>query len=166
VGTYSLRGLRSLVALLRVRVRPLLSLFDENCTDEMMMTVAPIRLDATHVQFISGSTAQINSTTPRDTSTTLRGLDSTLVPLSPIVATSHKDSNGAYSEIAIPSSLPAGSVIVFATWMDDLPDDLDAVCMKGVDEAFGELDLVDLNVVLYRADGEEKDTGPSPLPVP
>lgn len=29
--------------------------------------------------------------------------------------------------------------------------------MTGADEAFGDLDLVDLNVVLHRADGEERD---------
>jgi hypothetical protein len=35
--------------------------------------------------------------------------------------------------------------------------DLDATIQAGADEAFAELDLVDLNVVLHRADGEEKD---------
>lgn len=29
--------------------------------------------------------------------------------------------------------------------------------MSGADDAFGDLDLVDLNVILHRADGEEKD---------
>lgn len=35
--------------------------------------------------------------------------------------------------------------------------DLDATCQSGADEAYAELDLVDLNVVLHRADGEERD---------
>lgn len=34
---------------------------------------------------------------------------------------------------------------------------LEATCRAGADEAFAELDLVDLNVVLHRCDGEEKD---------
>ena len=40
--------------------------------------------------------------------------------------------------------------------------DLDTTIQSGADAAFAELDLVDLNVVLHRADGEEKDaTGES-----
>ena len=40
--------------------------------------------------------------------------------------------------------------------------DLDTSIQAGADEAFAELDLVDLNVILHRADGEEKDaTGQS-----
>jgi hypothetical protein len=35
--------------------------------------------------------------------------------------------------------------------------DLDSSIQSGANEAFAELDLVDLNVILHRADGEEKD---------
>ena len=35
--------------------------------------------------------------------------------------------------------------------------DLDAICKEGVEEAFADLDRVDLNVILHRADGEERD---------
>ena len=35
--------------------------------------------------------------------------------------------------------------------------DLDAVCKSGAEKAFAQLDLVDLNVILHRADGEEQD---------
>lgn len=38
-----------------------------------------------------------------------------------------------------------------------MPKDLDSTCTSGADAALAELDLVDLNVVLHRADGEEKD---------
>jgi hypothetical protein len=42
--------------------------------------------------------------------------------------------------------------------------DLDSSIQSGANEAFAELDLVDLNVILHRADGEEKDaTGESRL---
>jgi hypothetical protein len=43
--------------------------------------------------------------------------------------------------------------------------DLDSSIQSGANEAFAELDLVDLNVILHRADGEEKDaTGESSSP--
>ena len=35
--------------------------------------------------------------------------------------------------------------------------DLDTTIQSGANEAFAELDLVDLNVILHRADGEEED---------
>jgi len=47
--------------------------------------------------------------------------------------------------------------MVFATSMAGLTADLDEVCLSGADEAFKSLDLVDLNVVLFRADEEERD---------
>lgn len=43
--------------------------------------------------------------------------------------------------------------------MDDLKADLDEFCAKGAEKAFKELDLVDLNSAIYRADGEERDAG-------
>jgi glycogen debranching enzyme len=47
-------------------------------------------------------------------------------------------------------------------WYQEMPEDLDDVCTSGADEAFHQLDLVDLNVILHRADGEERDaTGES-----
>lgn len=47
--------------------------------------------------------------------------------------------------------------MVFATSMAGTTNDLDELCRAGADEAFKALDLVDLNVVLHREDGEEKD---------
>lgn len=54
--------------------------------------------------------------------------------------------------------------MVFATWMEDLPKDLDETCAKGAKEAFKELGMVELNVLLYRADGEEKDASAFDVP--
>jgi len=39
----------------------------------------------------------------------------------------------------------------------EMSPDLDTTIQSGANEAFAELDLVDLNVILHRADGEEKD---------
>lgn len=48
-------------------------------------------------------------------------------------------------------------MMVFATSITDLDPSLDALCHSGAAEAFDDLDLVDLNVLLYRAGGEERD---------
>lgn len=47
--------------------------------------------------------------------------------------------------------------MLFETQMQGIDPTLDAFCVAGVEEAFEELDLVDLNAVLYRAEGEERD---------
>ncbi|GAA6064028.1 hypothetical protein JCM10212_004260 [Sporobolomyces blumeae] len=118
-----------------------------------------IRLDGTRLQFIAGSTVKINSSASRDTDSTLRGLDATIAPISEVKASFETDSSTgqSYSTVSVPDEFPRGSVMVFATWMDELPADLDKVCAEGAKEAFGELGMVELNVVLYRADGEERD---------
>lgn len=63
------------------------------------------------------------------------------------------------SEIVVPDHFPPGSIMVFATQMLGMDRDLDSFCKAGLEEAFVEagLDWVDLNVLLFRADGEEKD---------
>lgn len=59
----------------------------------------------------------------------------------------------------VPDVFPPGSVLVFATEMDGLGSELDEICSSGAEEAFKGLGLVDLNVLVYRADGEERDAG-------
>ena len=121
----------------------------------------PIKLYGTTVEFITGSTIEIISHDDQSTTTTLKGLSSKLTSIAPIVATSKSDDNGNYSEILVPAHFPPGSVMIFATSMDSLPIDIDTLCATGAKEAFANLSMVDLNVLLYRADGEEKDAGTS-----
>jgi glycogen debranching enzyme len=67
------------------------------------------------------------------------------------------DQEGPYAEILVPEVFPPGSIILFETQLQEHDASLDAFCSSGAQEAFGSLDLVDLNVVLHRADGEERD---------
>jgi glycogen debranching enzyme len=47
--------------------------------------------------------------------------------------------------------------MIFETQREGLDPTLDKFCGSGAEDAFQDLDLVDLNVLLYRADGEEMD---------
>ena len=47
--------------------------------------------------------------------------------------------------------------MLFETQLEDYDANLERFCGSGVQEAFADLSLVDLNVVLYRADSEERD---------
>lgn len=129
--------------------------------DILASTAPKIRLDGTRVKFIAGSSVTINSAAPRDTDSTLRGLDATVASTARVEGSFEKDSSTgqSFSTITVPDEFPRGSVMIFATWMDELPADLDEVCSKGATEAFSDLGMVELNVVLYRADGEERDAG-------
>lgn len=88
---------------------------------------------------------------------TLRGLPSKLIDLAPIQPIEGYDHQGAYSELVVPDYFPPGSIMLFETHAIDHDTLLDEFCASGAREAFGDLDLVDLNVVLHRADGEERD---------
>lgn len=124
--------------------------------------VNPIRLDGTIITFVAGTTIKINSEASRDTSDTLRGLDVDLISIAPVIAPVKEDSKGRYSEIIVPAIFPPGSVLVFSTMMDELSPNLYELCATGAKEAFARLDLVELNILMYRADGEERDAGKFP----
>lgn len=47
--------------------------------------------------------------------------------------------------------------MLFETQLQGIEEDLDTFCRSGADDALKDLDFVDLNVVLHRAEGEELD---------
>ena len=69
------------------------------------------------------------------------------------------DSRNDETIISIPSRFPPGSVALLETTMPgaEHSEGLDRFITNGAKEAFGELDLVDLNFVLYRCESEEHD---------
>lgn len=89
--------------------------------------------------------------------TTIRGLPSELKDLAPFAPSYGKDEDGEYAEITVPDYFPPGSIAVFKTHMPDTDPELEATCRANADEMVKELDLIDLNVLLYRANSEEND---------
>lgn len=61
--------------------------------------------------------------------------------------------------ITVPSSFPPGSVALFQTSMPvaERSEGLDRFVTSGAKESFSDLDLIDLNFVLYRCEPEEHD---------
>ena len=104
-----------------------------------------------------GSTLEISSYDVERDPNTLHGLASKLIDMSEVVIPQGLDDEGLYSDIIVPEHFPPGSVMVFETHLQELDADLDMFCASGAQEAFSDLDLVDLNVILYRANGEERD---------
>lgn len=119
--------------------------------------VSPIKLRRTKAKFIYGAHIEIPSYEIEKDPNTLRGLPGKLVDMPTVVVPQGLDEEGPFSEILVPEYFPPGSFMLFQTTLQGLDAELEAFCSQGAEEAFGNLSLVDLNVVLYRADGEERD---------
>lgn len=119
--------------------------------------ITPFRLNRTHVRYVMGKTLKVLDGKPADDEKFVQGLPSKLIDISQPQINEGKDDDGPYTEIVVPDNFPPASIMLFATSMDGLGADLDAFCQSGADEAVAGLDLVDLNVLLYRADAEERD---------
>jgi glycogen debranching enzyme len=87
----------------------------------------------------------------------IRGLPTKLSDIAPVVPNTGFDNGVSFSEINVPDFFPPGSIMVFETQMEGVSAELDTFLRDGLDDAVAGLELLDLNVVLYRADAEERD---------
>ncbi|KAH8914418.1 glycoside hydrolase family 133 protein [Atractiella rhizophila] len=87
----------------------------------------------------------------------LKGLPAQLKKIEVVTPDLRHDNAGPYTHIEIPQKFPPGSAMLFSTKVCGLPPDFDSFCLAGLKDALSELDLVDLNILLYRCDAEEKD---------
>lgn len=132
-------------------------------------TVAPMKLRRTKATFLLGSSLEILSKKNPSDELFLKGLDSKLTPVSQgamrDLVKSASDSDGCFVEINVPKEFPPGSLMLFKTWMDEMQlgrNDknnltLESFVMSGATEKFSCLGVVDLNFLLYRTEGEERD---------
>ena len=85
----------------------------------------------------------------------LKGLPSRVVELTGVKLEIKADE----TMIAVPEHFPPGSIALFETWIPgaEHSEGLDMFVTSGAKNAFGNLDLVDLNFLLYRCEPEERD---------
>ncbi|THH32030.1 hypothetical protein EUX98_g2165 [Antrodiella citrinella] len=119
--------------------------------------INPIKLRRTKAKFLYGAHIDISSYEADKDPSILRGLPGKLVEFPEVVVPQGLDGEGPFAEVIVPDYFPPGSIMVFETQLQGLAANLDTFCISGAEEAFGDLDLVDLNVVLHRAEGEERD---------
>lgn len=120
-------------------------------------SVQPFKLNRTKVQYIMGKTLEITDVEEPKDDKILHGLPSKLVDVANPPIEEGTDDDGFYTQLVVPDTFPPGSIMLFSTSMDGLGADLDELCQTGAEEAMAGLNLVDLNVMLYRADAEERD---------
>jgi glycogen debranching enzyme len=87
--------------------------------------------------------------------TTLRGLPSQTYNLEGV----NIETVGDSTTIRVPDKFPPGSIAVFETWVPSAEhaDGLDAYVTSGARTAFRDVNLTDLNFILYRCNSEELD---------
>ncbi|KAG4305123.1 hypothetical protein PORY_001293 [Pneumocystis oryctolagi] len=118
----------------------------------------PIILRGTKVDVIFSLSLQINSfDDPRD-SNFIKGLSSSIVELDNPIITVCEDLDGFFTRIEMPREFPPGSIFLLKTWIENVDENLDNFICNDFHEAVENLDLIDLNIVMYRCDQEERDT--------
>ncbi|KAF8636427.1 hypothetical protein AX17_003609 [Amanita inopinata Kibby_2008] len=120
--------------------------------------IEPICLRRTSARFIFGASIEIVSYDVAQGGQVIEGLPSRLVEIPIVAARQCFDSQGPFTEIIPPEQFPPGSILLFKTQLDDHDSELERFCAIGAQETFSGLSLVELNYILYRADGEERDT--------
>ncbi|KAF8202559.1 glycoside hydrolase family 13 protein [Pholiota molesta] len=119
--------------------------------------IEPFKLRRTRARFVLGASIDVTSYDIPEDEKLLRGLPSKLQEMPPVVVPQGLDHEGPYAEVVVPEYFPPGSIMIFETQLQAHDADLDTFCASGAQEAFADLDLVDLNVILHRADVEERD---------
>lgn len=122
--------------------------------------LAPVHLTGTKARMIGSWMLQVHADDSTKKSVLadkdiLRGLPSIVYDL-PGVGLAGSDQE---TVITIPRNFPPGSVALFETWISTVEqsESLDKFVTSGASKAFGDLSLIDLNLVLYRCESEERD---------
>ncbi|KAG2354956.1 amylo-alpha-1,6-glucosidase-domain-containing protein, partial [Suillus spraguei] len=119
--------------------------------------VNTIELSRTRARFVYGASIEFLSYKTLYDPNTIRGLPGKLVEIPDVVVPQISHDVAPFCRITVPDYFPPGSILIFEVEVQNLDNELDTFCASDADKAFGNLDLVDLNVILYRADGEERD---------
>ena len=123
----------------------------------MAILVDPIKLRRTKAKFVFGAILNVTSYENPGDQKIIKGLPAKLEELPPVIAPQGVDNDGPYTQIIVPDYFPPGSVLVFETQLQQHDAELDSFCASGAQDAFGDVDLVDLNIILHRTDVEERD---------
>ena len=120
----------------------------------------PVHLSGTKARHLGSWMLEVDSS-PEATAEVLadkeflRGLPSRVVDVPGI----RMEVKGDDTIITVREKFPPGSIALFETWIPQAEhsSSLDSYVTSGAKPAFAELDLVDLNFILYRCEAEERD---------
>jgi glycogen debranching enzyme len=125
--------------------------------------LSPVRLTGTKAKQVGAWTLEVNASKEAreeadQNKHLITGLPARTNDVQGVLITAEGDD----TVITIPNFFPPGSIALFETWIPsasaERSEGLGEFVVSGADQAFGDLDLIDLNFVLYRCDAEERDS--------
>lgn len=118
----------------------------------------PIKLRDTTAKVLMSVGLEVTSRTVEKNEQWLEGLPCKLVQLEEPKITRLSDGQGDFTQVDIPDRFPGGSIILLETSVDSkVPSNIEELVKTIPDSVFGSLGWMELNIVLYRSDGEEQD---------
>ena len=125
--------------------------------------IKPARLDGTSAELVGGWRLEVDGSDEARSAVLgdakwLKGLPSRLIAANDIDLAVEGDDTVV--SVTAGALFPPGSIALVKTWVPATVDnvDLDAFVTAGASEAFGVVNLVDLNFILYRCEAEERDS--------
>ncbi|KAF9301462.1 hypothetical protein BGZ74_006694 [Mortierella antarctica] len=121
----------------------------------------PIKLRGTDAKCLLSVGLEVTSRTVNKNEKFLEGLPGKIVALAQPKISKQWDDQGSFTQVEIPDRFPGGSIILLETHAEQ-PDAAKVEEMvKTIPESvFASTNWFDLNIVLYRCDGEEHDLTP------
>ncbi|GME90413.1 unnamed protein product [Ambrosiozyma monospora] len=124
-------------------------------------SLAPITLHGTQIKNDFAYTLSKSSLQPKETITLTKGekkiepVHVELTKLKPFEI--DYDEKTQNSTISLPEYFPQGSIAVLSTFVKNCDDELDDFLRSGALEAAQNLNLIDINAILYKCESEERD---------
>ncbi|KAG0250878.1 hypothetical protein BG011_008005 [Mortierella polycephala] len=123
--------------------------------------IMPIKLRDTTAKVLMSVGLEITARNIENSEKFLEGLPGTVVELAAPKISQLSDAQGAFAQVEIPDHFPGGSIILLETAVDSkVPSNIDELVKTIPDAVFDSLGWLELNIALYRCDGEENDLTP------
>ncbi|CAO3599483.1 unnamed protein product [Absidia cylindrospora] len=124
--------------------------------------ISPIILRKTQAEYVFGASLKMDALDPKhdddDNKAYLTGLPSHVDTLPPPELASKQDDKGDYIQVILDDHLfTPGSIMVLKTSIGDVYEETKRMVTQLDDDVIKDLDLIDVNVALYRCEAEEME---------
>lgn len=120
--------------------------------------ISPIILRRSQAEYVFGASLKVDGTDDEKDGAELYGLPSHIDTLPSPELVAKQDDKGDYLQVIVDdATFTPGSIMVLKTSIGDVYEETKRLVSEMDDDVVKELDLVDVNVALYRCEGEEME---------